>query len=69
MLSKEIKDLINCLNNVSIEDIKDYLISFSEEAEKLEEENENLTNKIDAIKGFKNDIQYYLKEIDSECNR
>ena len=69
MLSKEIKDLINCLNNKSIEDIEDYLISFSEEAEKLEKENENLTNKIDAIKGFKDDIQYYLEEIDSECNR
>ena len=69
MLSKEIKDLINCLNNKSIEDIEDYLISFSEEAEKLEKENENLTNKIDAIKEFKNDIQYYLEEIDSECNR
>ena len=69
MLSKEIKDLINCLNNKSIEDIEDYLISFSEEAEKLEKENENLINKIDAIKGFKDDIQYYLEEIDSECNR
>jgi hypothetical protein len=69
MLSEEIKDLINCLNNKSIDDIEDYLISFSEEAKKLEEENENLTNKIEAIKGFKDDIQYYLKEIDSECNR
>lgn len=69
MLSEEIKDLINCLNNKSIDDIEDYLISFSEETKKLEEENENLTNKIEAIKGFKDDIQYYLKEIDSECNR
>lgn len=69
MLSEEIKDLINCLNNKSIDDIEDYLISISEEAKKLEEENENLTNKIEAIKGFKDDIQYYLKEIDSECNR
>lgn len=69
MLSEEIKGLINCLNNKSIDDIEDYLISFSEEAKKLEEENENLTNKIEAIKGFKDDIQYYLKEIDSECNR
>lgn len=69
MLSEEIKDLINCLNNKSIDDIEDYLISLSEEAKKLEEENENLTNKIEAIKGFKDDIQYYLKEIDSECNR
>ena len=68
MLSEEIKSLINCLNNKSVDDIEDFLISFSEEANKLEKENEELRNKIETIKGFKDEIQYYLKEIDRECD-